>query len=71
MVVSAVSVFRMSDVAGPHPVLYKDNANERKESLLSFSRMQVILYKDNANERKESLLSLSRVQVILYKDSER
>ena len=47
MVVSAVSVFRMSDVAGPHPVFYKDNANERKESLLSFSRMQVILYKDS------------------------
>ena len=47
MVVSAVSVFRKSGVAGPHSVFYKDNANERKESLLSLSRVQVILYKDS------------------------
>ncbi len=49
--------------------MYKDNANERNESLLSNSRVQLILYKDNANERNESLLSNSRVQLILYKDN--
>ena len=38
--------FTIRGIAEPHPILYKDNANERKESLLSFSRMQVILYKD-------------------------
>ena len=47
----------------------KDNANERKESLLSISRVPLILYKDNANERKESLLSVSRVHVIFDKDT--
>jgi len=47
----------------------KDNANERKESLLSISRVPLILYKDNANERKESLLSISRAHLILYKDT--
>ena len=47
----------------------KDNANERKESLLSVSRVPLILYKDNANERKESLLSISRVHVIFDKDT--
>ena len=51
--------------------MYKDNANERNESLLSNSRVQLILYKDNANERNESLLSNSRVQLILYKDNAR
>ena len=50
-------------------ILCKDNANERKESLLSISRVQLILCKDNANERKESLLSISRVQLILCKDN--
>ena len=50
-------------------ILYKDNANERKESWLLISRVQLILYKDNANERKESLLLISRVQLILYKDN--
>ena len=52
-----------------HFILCKDNANERKESLLSVSRVQLILCKDNANERKESLLSVSRVQLILCKDN--
>ena len=46
----------------------KDNANERKESLLAISQVQLILCKDNANERKESLLAISRVQLILCKD---
>ena len=34
------------DIAEPKLILYKDNANERKESLLSISRVQLILYKD-------------------------
>ena len=48
-------------------ILCKDNASERKESLLSVSRAQLILCKDNASERKESLLSVSRAQLILCK----
>ena len=36
------------DTAEPKLILYKDNANERNESLLSNSRVQLILYKDNA-----------------------
>ena len=60
--------FTALDTAEPKHILYKDIANERKESLLSISRVQHILYKDIANERKESLLSISRVQHILYKD---
>ena len=47
----------------------KDNANERKVSLLTVSRVQLILCKDNANERNESLLSHCRVQLILCKDT--
>ena len=54
------------DTAEPRLILYKDNANERKESSLLISRVQLILYKDNANERKKSSLLLSRVQCILY-----
>ena len=34
------------DTAEPQFIFYKDNANERKESLLLLSRMQLILYKD-------------------------
>jgi len=49
-------------------IFYKDNANERNESLLSDCRVQLIFYKDNANERNESLLSDCRVQLIFYKD---
>ena len=59
------------DIAEPRLILYKDNANERKESSLLISRVQLILYKDNANERKESPLLISRVQLILYKDNAR
>ena len=36
------------DTAEPQFIFYKDNANERKESLLLLSRVQLILYKDNA-----------------------
>ena len=36
------------DIAEPKLILYKDNANERKESLLFVSRVPLILYKDNA-----------------------
>ena len=53
------------DIAEPMLILYKDNANERKESLLLISRVPLILCKDNANERKESLLSISQVQLYL------
>ena len=34
------------DTAEPQFIFYKDNANERKESLLLLSRVQLILYKD-------------------------
>ena len=36
------------DTAEPKLVFYKDNANERKGSLLLFSRVQLVFYKDNA-----------------------
>ena len=36
------------DTAEPKLVLYKDNANERQESLLLVARVQLVLYKDNA-----------------------
>ena len=61
--------FTVPDTAEPTLILYKDNANERKASLLLISRVRLILYKDDANERKESLLLISRVQLILYKDT--
>ena len=35
------------DIAEPKPVLCKDNANERKGSLLILSRVQLVFYKDN------------------------
>ena len=38
--------FTVPDTAEPTLILYKDNANERKESLLLISRVQLILYKD-------------------------
>ena len=38
--------FHNFDTAEPQFILYKDNANERKESLLLLSRVQLILYKD-------------------------
>jgi len=36
------------DTAEPKLVFYKDNANERKGSLLILSRVQLVFYKDNA-----------------------
>ena len=63
--------FAVLDTAGAKLILCKDNASERKESLLLFSRVPLILCKDNASERKESLLLFSRVQFILYKDNAR
>ena len=45
----------------------KENANERKESLLSICRVQLFLCKENANERKERLLSICRVQLFFCK----
>ena len=57
------------DTAESNLILCKDDANERKASLLLISRVRLILYKDDANERKESLLLISRVQLILYKDT--
>ena len=36
------------DTAEPKLVFYKDNANERKGSLLMLSRVQLVLCKDNA-----------------------
>ena len=38
--------FTVPDTTEPTLILYKDNANERKESLLLISRVQLILYKD-------------------------
>ena len=39
------SLFRL-DIAEPKLILYKNNANERNESVLSNSRVQLILYKE-------------------------
>ena len=61
--------FTKLDTAEPPLVLCKDNANERKESLLLISRVQLVLCKDNANEWKESLLLISRVPLVLCKDN--
>ena len=47
----------------------KENANERKESLLSICRVQFFFCKENANECKESLLSICRVQLFFCKDA--
>ena len=45
------SFFRL-DIAEPKLILYKDNANERNESTLSNSRVQLILYKEMKRTRK-------------------
>ena len=39
--------FHNFDTAEPKLILFKHNANERNESLLSDSRVQLILFKDN------------------------
>ena len=41
--------FIMIDTAEPRLILCKDNANERKESLLSISRVQLSLCKSTKN----------------------
>ena len=41
--------FTALDTAEPKLILFKDNANERNESLLSNSRVQLILCKDTHN----------------------
>lgn len=40
--------FAVLDTAGAKLILCKDNASERKESLLLFSRVPLILCKDKA-----------------------
>ena len=49
------------DTAEPKLVFYKDNANERKGSLLLFSRVQLVFYKDNVifitTQTKPSIIS--------------
>ena len=61
--------------AEPKLVLYKDNANERNESLLLVARVQLVLYKDNANEcngktgkRSFTGLDTAEPKLVLYKD---
>ena len=56
------------DTAEPRLILYKDNANERKESLLLISRVQLILYKDNARRVERGLvLTFPSAVYLIYK----
>jgi len=48
---------------------YKDSANEDKENVFLFCRVQPILCKDSANEDKENVFLFCRVQPILCKDT--
>ena len=58
------------DTAEPRLILYKDNANERKESSLLISRVQLILYKDNARRVKRGLvLTFPSAVYLIYKDT--
>ncbi len=58
------------DTAEPKLILYKDNANERNESLLSDSRVQLILYKDNARRVERGLvLTFPSAVYLIYKDT--
>ncbi len=58
------------DTAEPRLILYKDNANERKESLLLISRVQLILYKDNARRVERGLvLTFPSAVYLIYKDT--
>ena len=61
--------FTRLDGAEPMPVLCKDSASERNESLLLNCRAQPVLCKDSASERNESLLSDCRAQPVLCKDN--
>ncbi len=58
------------DTAEPRLILYKDNANERKESSLLISRVQLILYKDNARRVERGLvLTFPSAVYLIYKDT--
>ena len=52
-------------------LLIQNNTRNRKKSLLSICRAQLILCKNNASERKESLLSICRTKLILCKGSKK
>ena len=51
------------------PVLWKNSASERNDSLLSNCRAQPVLWKNSASERNDSLLSNCRAQPVLFKNS--
>ena len=59
--------FTVLDTAEPHLILCKDNANERKESLLFVSRVQLILCKDTIKSHKiiNSFHSLFKPQSVI------
>ena len=62
--------FTRLDIAEPRLILYKDNANERKESSLLISRVQLILYKDNARRVERGLLlTFPSAVYLIYKDT--
>ena len=62
--------FTRLDTAEPRLILYKDNANERKESSLLISRVQLILYKDNARRVERGLvLTFPSAVYLIYKDT--
>ena len=62
--------FTRLDTAEPKLILYKDNANERKESSLLISRVQLILYKDNARRVERGLvLTFPSAVYLIYKDT--
>ena len=54
------------DTAEPRLILYKDNANEWKESLLLLSRVQLILYKDSPNPRIVSVPDSENIRRTLF-----
>ena len=54
------------DIAEPKLILYKDNANEWKESLLLLSRVQLILYKDSPNPRIVSVPDSENIRRTLF-----
>ena len=54
------------DIAEPRLILYKDNANEWKESLLLLSRVQLILYKDSPNPRIVSVPDSENIRRTLF-----
>ena len=60
------SLFRL-DIAEPKLILYKDNANERNESVLSNSRVQLI----KTEKRSLFRLDIAEPKLILYKEMKR